>query len=179
MSSNRVPTVSGFHPRLEQVVQDSNFAAATLDQYVLLVWRKQITIEGAQAVSGAMSRLHIARAKQKLGFITLIEDGCSLGTSAEVRNVMSAMLKTHNNVLGAAAIAYEREGFWSAMARSVITAINVASRAAFPSDVSSDVHDAITFVTNELKDSSETRWQTLRAALDSLRGEAINLQRWG
>lgn len=169
MVSYRPDSTSGFHRKIEHLVQDPNFAVASLDHYVLLVWRRDVTVAGARAVAAALTRLHALKPKQKLGFITVITDTTVHSASSEVRQLMAATLKTHNLSIGAAAIAYELDGFWSAITRSVITAINIASRPAFPSEVSADVQDAIRFVTRELLDSSETRSQTLRAALDSMR----------
>ena len=157
--------------KLEHYVQDNNFACATIDRYVLLVWRRQITVDGANACAMQLARLHTMHPHKKLGFLTLIEDPCSLSTSGEVRQIMSGALKKHSQHIGAAAIAYEMDGFWSAIARSVITAINVASRVAFPSEVFGDAQESISFVTRELRDASETRWQTLRAAMDAMRAD--------
>jgi hypothetical protein len=153
--------------QLEGLQQSEDFAVATLDRYVLLVWRRQITAAGARAARDAMTRLYEARPFSPLGFITLIEEGCSLNTSAEVREILAGMLRDHNYVLGATAVAYERPGFVSAIVRSVITAINVASRAVFRTDVSARLDLAVRFITHVLDDHS--REKALFYALASMR----------
>lgn len=170
MVSYRPDSLSGFHLKIDHLIEDPNFAVATIDRYVLLVWRREVSVAGARAVAAALTRLHALKPKQKLGFITVITDTTVHSASSEVRQLMAATLRAHNLTIGAAAIVYELDGFWSAITRSVITAINIASRAAFPSEVFSDLQEAVQFVTRELRDSSETRWQVLRAGLDSMRG---------
>ncbi|HEX5659999.1 MAG TPA: hypothetical protein VFX59_22540 [Polyangiales bacterium] len=154
---------------LEHLEQDDDFAVATFDRYLLLVWRRRITAPGASAAQRALTRLYAQRPLATLGFITLVEDACSLSVAADVRDTIARMLKDHNYALGAAAVAYERAGFVSAIVRSVITAINVASRAVFPSQVNDRLEDAIAFTTSALSDGSPERQRALLAALNQMR----------
>lgn len=170
MSGHRTESTSGFHSRLENLIQDPDFAVATLDNYVLLVWRHEVTVAGGKALAEVFARMRTRKPQQKLGFITIITDTTVHSASSEVRQLVAQTLKTYDANIGAAAISYELGGFWSAITRSVITAINIASRASFPSEVYADEQEAIAFVTRELRDSSEVRWQLLRGALDVMRG---------
>src|SRR5687767_15509489 len=114
MVSYRPDRASGFPPHvphLEHLVQDPSFAVASLDHYVLLVWRREVSVAGALAVDDALRRVRALRPGIRLGFITLIEDQCAPRAPAELRQQMTATLKTHGHTIGAASIIYELEGF--------------------------------------------------------------------
>ncbi len=155
--------------QLDDVVQDDDFAVATYERYLLLVWRKRVTIAGASAARHAMTQLHARLPASPLAFITLVEAGCSLHVPGGVRDIVSTMLKEHNQALAAAAVAYERAGFMSAIARSVITAINLASAAAFRSEVCHTLAGAVAFTTHVLGDGPRARG--LVDAIDGLRSQ--------
>jgi hypothetical protein len=166
-----------FAETLDNLQQDDDFAVATVDRYLLLVWRKRVTASGAVAAERVLKRLYAQRPLATLGFVTLVEEGCSLSVDAEPRETVARMLREHNYALGAAVVAYERPGFVSAIVRSVITAINVASRAVFPSQVTDNIDDAVAFVTATLHDASLHRQRALVAALNQMRGHDLQPRR--
>lgn len=124
-------------------------AVATVDAYVILLWRSKIVEEGIPWVRSAFDARLRKYPGEKIAFLTILEAGCDLSTSSDVRSDLANLIRARQNDLAAAAIVFEQHGFRMTMVRSVITAIYLASRARFPNSVFSDVTQATRWMEKE------------------------------
>jgi hypothetical protein len=88
----------------------------------------------------------LAARHEKFGWITIIEPEADLSLPNDVRNGFNALVKRHSSRITGAAIVFEKTGFHAVAVRSLVTAINVASRATHPNRVFSDVREAVSWV---------------------------------
>lgn len=152
------------------VGSNADFAVAALGSYVLLVWRKRIDALGVIWAKKAFADLLLERPTEKISFLTVVQADCELSTSPEVRKELAGLLAKHNDHLAGAAIAFEGEGFRMTVVRSIITAINMASRTRFPNAVFSNTTDAVDWLHEHSTNSnSSIRVHHLIASLDRIR----------
>jgi hypothetical protein len=128
-------------------------AVATVGAYVILLWRNKIVEEGVPLVRSAFETRLRKHPGEKIAFLTILEAGCELSTSANVRTDLANLLRARQGDLAAAAIVFEQHGFRMTMVRSVITAIYMASRARFPNSVFSEVTQATRWMEQEYPSS--------------------------
>lgn len=140
-------------PSARTVEQHEDHLVIVMRSYVVLVWQQQITVKGVLALARGLSQLKHERPDTKYGFLTVIRRDCKLITSSEVRESLASLLKTHESTIGAASIAYEGGGFVSAIVRSVITAINLASRSSFANAVFPSSEEATLWLTKQLREA--------------------------
>jgi hypothetical protein len=106
---------------------------------------------------------------QKISFLTVIQADCELSTSPEVRKELAELLSTHKDKLAGAAIAFEAEGFRMTLLRSIITAINIATRTRFPNAVFGKTADAVEWLhARSTSSDSSVRVHHLVATLDRI-----------
>lgn len=117
-------------------------AVGLIDGGVLLVWRTRVVPRGVRWLARALSECAKAGPGTRCLFHTVILPDCQLTTSTEVRDELADLLKRREHQISAAAITYEAEGFRGTLARSIITAINLASGSRFPARVFSTLPDA-------------------------------------
>lgn len=139
-------------PSARSVEHHDDHIVFVMRSYVVLIWKQQITMKGVLALARGLSQLKHERPDVKYGFLTVIRQDCKLITSSEVREALASLLKTHESVIGGAAIAYEGGGFVSAIVRSVITAINLASRSSFANAVFPSSEEATLWLTKQLRE---------------------------
>jgi hypothetical protein len=154
----------------EFVQRGPDCAVATIADHVILYWKRKVVREGANWTRRAF--LDVARRlpDSKIGFFTVIDAGCDAKAGADVRDDMSELLKAYEDRIGAAAIAFEGQGFRMTMVRSIITAIALASRSRFPNSVFSKVPEAAAWMhSHTSKTGSPVDPQQLIAALEMLR----------
>jgi hypothetical protein len=147
---------------------DENFAVALVASYIVLIWRRQITLRGVAAARRAFDHLRLSRGQTKIGLLTVIRQECKLVADADVRSAFAELLKFNERNIGGAAIAYEGGGFVSAVVRSVITAINLASGSHFANTVVGSSEEAQTWLLKAMQDGSVLHGDALRNALANL-----------
>lgn len=153
---------------LNYVADTPDFRVATLENYVILVWRKQVIAPGANATWHAFNKLR-RETDKKIGFLTLAEENAQLQTSPEVRQVISRILKDNDSHLGAAAVVFTGKGFRATFARSVVTAINIASTSSFPNRVFDNQPEALEWLTQKMQPYSKISEALLTQALQHIR----------
>jgi hypothetical protein len=89
----------------------------------------------------------LAARNDKFGWVTIIEPEAELTMPENVRNGFNALVKRYSSRISGAAIVFEKTGFHATAVRSLVTAINVASRATHPNRVFSEVREAVSWVT--------------------------------
>ncbi len=121
---------SSLHP---QTV--ASYVVDTFEACVILWWRTEVSVEGARTAEKQFRRLKHADPNRKVGFITLLNREMDISTPPDARKEVARLLRQYDDFIGAAGIVYEGSGFQATAVRSIITAINLASRSSFPNKV--------------------------------------------
>jgi hypothetical protein len=121
--------------------QDPGFLVAVAGPYTIQIAKGRPTMM-------ALSTLQRAFADQsdryeKFGFLAIVEPDAPLLLAPDVRNGFDVLVKRYSPRFTGAAIVYERTGFQATALRSLITAINIASRATHPNQVFSDLREGV------------------------------------
>jgi hypothetical protein len=155
-----------------QIVGNSpECAVGTLEQYVLLLWRRKVVLPGAGLARQAFIDVQQSRPGEKFAFLTVVEAQCDLSTPSEVRKEFAKLLSSHQDQLAGAAIVFEDQGFRMTVVRSIITAINMASRARFRSSVFDNVRTAAYWLDAlDTRPSWKLGFDRIVTAVDQMRG---------
>jgi hypothetical protein len=152
------------------VGSNTDFAVATLGSYVLLLWRKKTGLQAVTWVRKAFADFLRDHPDEKISFLTVVQADCALGTSEEIRKALADLLGTYKSNLAGAAVAFEAQGFQMTVLRSVITAVNIATRARFPNAVFAHTGDAVAWLRDHSTGSDPgIRVHHLIATLDRIR----------
>ncbi len=145
---------------------------AVAGQVVVHVVRTRGDLTSIRALDQAVARQ--AAAFGTVAYLVLLEAGADLMMDADVRQAASKMVADHTGHLLGAAMVYERQGFAATAFRSLVTAINLTSRASHPNRVFSELAPAVTWL-GELDPSVRPCSQELidlvselRASLDAI-----------
>jgi hypothetical protein len=141
-------------------------AVGIVENCVILYWRKEVVAAGSSWTRRAFLDLRRQRPNDKLAFFTVADAECSLATPPEIRKEVAELLKMYDKHLACAAITFEGRGFKMTMVRSVVTAINIASRTQFPNSVFADVDSAATWISTC---EPRLRPAMIRSAVEQLR----------
>ena len=129
-------------PRLENLVETDGFAVFSVDQCVVLVWKQSPGMAGIDENRRLFQQLRTRHPQDKLTYLVVAEAGVGTQMQSDVRAAVAAMLRDHQDAIAGSAIVFEGTGFRASIVRSVVAAINLASRLDFPSSVHSDLASA-------------------------------------
>jgi hypothetical protein len=129
---------------VEVYSKDPNFVVAVVGRYLLHISLKEGSMTCVSQVRRAATDL--SARYDKFGYVGLIDPGAQLLMPPDVRNGVNAFVKRFSPRFTAAAIVYEKTGFHATAVRSVVTAINFASRASHPNQVFSDLREGVAWV---------------------------------
>jgi hypothetical protein len=141
---------SGVSGELCLIGKSPDYAVGILENHVVLYWRLRAIHEGAVRARKAFLEITRVRPTSKIGFLTVVDARCEIAAPPDVRDEMAETLQVYQRQLGAAAVAFEGVGFRISVARSVITAINLASRTRFPNSVFADTRSAAGWVHRQM-----------------------------
>ncbi|HTB76201.1 MAG TPA: hypothetical protein VK762_23295 [Polyangiaceae bacterium] len=130
---------------LKVIGHSADVAVGVVDEFVLLLWRRRIVTDGVRWAREAFAKLAV-KEDRKFVFLTAVVPGCDISTPTDVRKDIAALLKTYEWQLACAAIVFENNGFGMTIVRSVMTAIQMASRSKFPNAVFGSVESATTWM---------------------------------
>lgn len=123
---------------LTVIAASTEYAVGLLHNHVVLIWRRKAVARGVNDVRRGFLEVVRGRTATKLGFITVVDAQCEMSAAPDVRAEVTELLRLYAPHVGAAAVTFEGTGFRMTMVRSVITAINLASRSRFPNSVFTD-----------------------------------------
>ena len=129
---------------VEVYSKDPAFVVAVVGRYLLQLSLKEGTMTTVSLVRRAATDL--SARYDKFGYIGLIDPGAQLLMAPDVHNGVNSFVKRFSPRFTAAAIVYEKTGFHATAVRSVVTAINFASRASHPNQVFSDLREGVSWV---------------------------------
>jgi len=99
----------------------------------LIVLSHALTLDGVNAIARGMGKL--TQRQQTACSISIVERKSGPGTSPEVRTAVAEIVRKYDTSISGAAVVCDGSGFRATAVRSVVTAINMASRASHPSKV--------------------------------------------
>jgi hypothetical protein len=124
--------------------RDPAFVVAVVGRYLVQIVRRESTSTTVSLVRRGLSDL--ASRYDKFAFVALLEPDAQLLLPPDIRNGYSALIKRYSPQFTGAAIVLEKKGFHATAVRSVVTAINVASRASHPNQVFSDLREGVSWL---------------------------------
>jgi hypothetical protein len=129
-------------PRMENLVETESFAVFSVDECVVLVWKQPPIMAAVDENRRLFQRLRTRHPQDKLSYLVVAETGVGIQMASDVRAAVAAMLREYQKAIVGSAIVFEATGFRASIVRSVVAAINLASRLEFPSSVQSDLASA-------------------------------------
>lgn len=132
------------HGVVDLFSHDPGFVVAATDRYMLQITRTSGHQPGVTAMGRALAEL--AARHDRFGCIAVVEPGAKLRLPPEVREGYAALIKRYSRCFSGIAIVYEKSGFQATALRSLITALNIASRATHPHHVFADLREGAAWV---------------------------------
>jgi hypothetical protein len=124
--------------------RDPGFLVAVAGRYVLQIIKDRGTMVTVSLMRRALEDL--ASRHDKFGYAVVIEPDAQMLIPADIRNGFNALVKRYSPRFTGAAIVFEKTGFQATAVRSVVTAINVSSRATHPNQVFADLREGISWL---------------------------------
>jgi hypothetical protein len=128
----------------------------------LIIVTHSLTLEGVDAIGRGLAKQ--TQRQQKACSISIVERKSGPGTTPEARAAIAELVRKYDTSISGAAVVCDGSGFLATAVRSVVTAINMASRASHPSKVFATCEPALDWL------------QTTRPAHDldiALLGQAV------
>lgn len=124
--------------------QEPGYIVAATGRYFVLIVKERLNATAIGLIRRAVAEL--CERHETFGYLTLIEPTADLAMAPEIRENVQTIVKRYTSRFSGAAIVYEKTGFHGTAVRSIVTAINVASRAQHPNHVFADLREAISWL---------------------------------
>jgi hypothetical protein len=121
--------------------RDPAFLVAVAGRYAIQIIKDRGTMMTVSLMRRALEEL--AARYDKFGYLGVIEADAQLLMPPDVRTGMNTLVKRFSPRFTGAAIVFEKTGFHATAVRSLVTAINLASRATHPNHVFSDMREGV------------------------------------
>lgn len=131
-------------PVLEVYSRDPGYVIASVGKYFINISRTRLNITGVSLMRRAMTEM--SERHEKFGSLTIVEPEADLLLPGDVRSGIDNIVKRFSTRMTGAAIVFEKQGFQATAVRSLVTAINVASRASHPTQVYSELQEALSWL---------------------------------
>jgi hypothetical protein len=129
---------------VELYSRDPAFAVAVVDRYVIQIIKDHATTTTLSLMQRALTDL--SARYEKFGYVGVIEPSATLTMRPDIKKGFSAQVKRFSPCFTGAAIVYEKTGFHATAVRSLVTAINFASRVSHPNHVFSDLREGMSWL---------------------------------
>ena len=124
--------------------QDPAYVAAVAGRYVVYIVKQRTTAVSVSLLRRAYTDL--SEAYPTFGCIAIVEPEAQFTLAPDLVESVNALVKRFSTRFTGLAVVYEKSGFQATALRSVLTAINFASRSSYPNHVFSDVRQAISWI---------------------------------
>jgi hypothetical protein len=151
------------------VHSDAIYGVATWGRFVLVVWRREMTAPGVAMAGRAITQVTQSHPGQRVGVVVLIETDCAFAGSATAFEAGVDALKRYGSSLAATAMAYDREGFWTATLRGRVQSSFAESKTAVPYILRPTLTEACTWLKETAPDLPPVAVPALVRAVESLR----------
>jgi hypothetical protein len=154
------------------IEEDDDFVLASWQQIFAVVWRRDTTLAGAQALDRECARF-ATKHPRGIGLLTIVSATAPMPASP-VRQAMADFLTRGSTFIKCSVVLMEGTGFRAAAVRSVVTGLTMLAKQAYPHRVCS-VPDAVTLFAQTLPAATgrTVNPTVLRAAIDELRQRAL------
>lgn len=129
---------------VEVYSRDTGYVVASVGKYFIHIVRTRMNITGVSLIRRAVTE--ISERYDKFGYFVIVEPDADLLLPADVRTGIDSIVKRFSSRISGAAVVFERQGFQATALRCLVTAINVSSRASHPTQVHSDLHEALSWL---------------------------------
>ncbi len=139
MREPSAPAPSGVEPSAELTVysQEPGYVVAVTGRCLIQIISDRMTSTTISLTRRALADL--ADRHDSFGFLAVLESSAKLTMEPDLRESVDAYVRRYSTRFTGAAIVFEATGFQATVVRSVVTAINLASRASHPTKVFDDV----------------------------------------
>lgn len=124
--------------------QDTAYVIAVAGRYLVNIVRQHMTATGVSLMRRALTDL--TNEYPTFGYLAVVEPDAKLLLPPDIRDGVQANVKRFSSRFSGAAIVFEKSGFQATALRSVVTAINFASRATHPNHVFADLREAVSWL---------------------------------
>ena len=124
--------------------RDTACVIAVAGRYLVNVVGQQMTATGVSLMRRAMTDL--TNEYPTFGYLAVVESEAKLLMPPDVREGVQANVKRFSSRFSGAAVVFEKTGFQATALRSVVTAVNFASRATHSTQVFADLREAISWL---------------------------------
>lgn len=124
--------------------RDPGFLVAVAGRYVIQIVKDRGTMMTVSLMRRALDDM--SAKYEKFGYLGVIEADAQLLMPPDVRKGTNALVKRFSPRFTGAAIVFEKTGVHATAVRSLVTAINLASRATHPNHVFSDVREGVSWL---------------------------------
>jgi len=113
--------------------QEPGYTVAVVGRYLIHIHTERTTSTTVGVVRRALADLEARY--DKFGYLCVMERSSELILPSDVRASIDVYVKRYSSRFTGAAIVFEEPGFRATVVRSLVTAVNVASRASHPTQV--------------------------------------------
>jgi hypothetical protein len=113
--------------------QEPGYAVAVLGRCLIHVCVERTTSTTISLIRRALADL--SERYDSFGYLCVLEPGAELTLAADLRESVNAYVRRYSPRFTGAAIVFEAPGFQATVVRSLVTAVNLASRASHPTKV--------------------------------------------
>jgi hypothetical protein len=148
----------------------SDYALATFRDLYIVIWHRNTTMTGAQAVRRGCFAFAESRPKG-VALLTIVEEEAPMPAS-EPRESLATFMRDASDHIKASAVVFEGTGFRAAAVRSVVVGLTMLARQKYPHKVFSGLIEATAWMERELaaaKLAESFTAQELGDAIASLR----------
>jgi len=124
--------------------EDPAYVIAVAGRYLIQTVRDRMTATAVILIRRALADL--SEQYPTFGYLSILEPQAELLLPPDVREGVQAIVKRYSPRFTGAAIVFEKSGFHATAVRSVVTAINVASRATHSNQIFSDLREAVSWL---------------------------------
>lgn len=148
---------------------DRDYAIGTFGNYLLAVWRTEVSPQATMHWSHVFNELRGSLPGARFGTLSYLEPTCRVPVAPEATQSFVDMLRRNGDVLKGAAVVYSREGFWGAGIRSQMTSVITESKAEIPYFLALTIESGVTWLMEVLGDSAQGKAAALQRNLEALR----------
>lgn len=168
-ASHRTAQGARVSATLENTIDNDDYAVFIVDtRIVVLVWKQPPSLAGVTDCRRLFQQVRTKRPGDKFGYLAIVESRAGTNMPADVRDALTLLLREYQGAIAASAIVFEGTGFRASIVRSVVSAINLATRLEFSSTVESDLTVGASWLMDRVKGSKLTA-TSLVAAVNGFR----------
>jgi hypothetical protein len=116
---------------------EPGYVVATSGRCLIQVLSDRTTSTTVSLIRRALADL--SERHESFGYLCVLEPGAQLTLPPDLRESVNAFVRRYSERFSGAAIVFEATGFQATVVRSLVTAVNLASRASHPTKVFGDL----------------------------------------